>query len=456
MKNFVLFSPLGMTDPYRDCYEGAMLHIIRYYNPSKVYLFYTKEVAQYAKVDDRHKRAIRQQHANLWPDEAMPEVAEFIFSDLENPSDFDSINIPYKRCLDKIIDENPESEILMNISSGTPQMQSTACLIGVTRYKNRSFRLVKVNNPEGKSGRSQEHMQEYKDEDIATLFDNEPDAKNRCSEPNVRFFGESMRREQFVKLIRRYDYAGAAELMNLYSDEYNDSVKRVVQHMTKRVTYDYRAADRILKEEDKTSFAYFPVETSDYRKIYEFYMGTYIKYLRKEWNDYLLRLSPLLVNLIEFHLDKKYSFDVRKFCRKGPVAWKLDAAIIQNNDPALFTFLCIKSYSGRFEDTFVSLQNLLWIFEYQQTKTTVEQEEKDILLLFEELRKVESDLRNVVAHQMIIVSNQWAKDVTGKTFEAIQKILMRLLGLVVKNNFGAGWRDFPERINQQIIEILDK
>ena len=38
----VLFSTLGMTDPIKNDFDGPLLHILRYYQPEKVYLFMTK------------------------------------------------------------------------------------------------------------------------------------------------------------------------------------------------------------------------------------------------------------------------------------------------------------------------------------------------------------------------------------------------------------------------------
>ena len=35
----VLFSPIGTTDPIRDCYDGGCLHIVRHYRPQKVVLY---------------------------------------------------------------------------------------------------------------------------------------------------------------------------------------------------------------------------------------------------------------------------------------------------------------------------------------------------------------------------------------------------------------------------------
>ena len=35
----ILFSPVGGTDPIRNCHDGSMLHICRHYKPDIVYLY---------------------------------------------------------------------------------------------------------------------------------------------------------------------------------------------------------------------------------------------------------------------------------------------------------------------------------------------------------------------------------------------------------------------------------
>lgn len=40
----ILFSPIGTTDPVRNCRDGACLHILRHYHPDKVVLYFTAEM----------------------------------------------------------------------------------------------------------------------------------------------------------------------------------------------------------------------------------------------------------------------------------------------------------------------------------------------------------------------------------------------------------------------------
>lgn len=45
----ILYTPAGDTDPIRDCYDGAMLHIIRTYRPKYVRIFLSANVCKRKK-----------------------------------------------------------------------------------------------------------------------------------------------------------------------------------------------------------------------------------------------------------------------------------------------------------------------------------------------------------------------------------------------------------------------
>ncbi|MBE3581083.1 MAG: hypothetical protein IMW96_05540 [Thermoanaerobacteraceae bacterium] len=61
---------------------------------------------------------------------------EKIYTGIEDASDFDAFNEIMKRSLGEIAARHPEAEILLNISSGTPQMIACLCLEAVSgRYR---------------------------------------------------------------------------------------------------------------------------------------------------------------------------------------------------------------------------------------------------------------------------------------------------------------------------------
>ena len=56
--NLILFSAVGHSDPVSNKHDGAILHICRHYNPSKVYLIYSKEMCEIRDSDNRFEAAI--------------------------------------------------------------------------------------------------------------------------------------------------------------------------------------------------------------------------------------------------------------------------------------------------------------------------------------------------------------------------------------------------------------
>ena len=48
MAERVLFTCVGTSDPVREMRDGSMLHIMRHYRPEKVYIFLSKEIADFS------------------------------------------------------------------------------------------------------------------------------------------------------------------------------------------------------------------------------------------------------------------------------------------------------------------------------------------------------------------------------------------------------------------------
>ena len=127
----VLFSPVSDRDPcsadrtFRNVYrDGALLHIVRHYRPHKVYLFLTKRFQNFEAKDQRYTKMLKH---------VMPEVEiQFLYcpEEIQNVALFDQFDTPFAEYLQTIHQENPEDQLLVNVSSGTPQMQApwTACL----------------------------------------------------------------------------------------------------------------------------------------------------------------------------------------------------------------------------------------------------------------------------------------------------------------------------------------
>ena len=56
--SYILFSPIGATDPISNYRDGSMLHICRKYKPEKVYLYISQEMLRFHNHDDRYRKCL--------------------------------------------------------------------------------------------------------------------------------------------------------------------------------------------------------------------------------------------------------------------------------------------------------------------------------------------------------------------------------------------------------------
>lgn len=454
MGSRVLFSPVGTTDPFRDDFEGPLLHIIRHYDPDFVYLFLTSEMAERADKDDRYHRAIREQ-ARLLGRTDRP-IVESYRSNIKDPSDFDAFGKPYQEIFAGLCERFPDAEILLNVSSGSPQMISAACLLASSRYLDRSYRSIQVLHHREHSGEKSRYMpDEYKDEDIGELMDFLPEAPNRCREPNLMLFQQHMLKEQIKRLIKLYDYPGASLLVEFNPDILPDSISRLIKHITFRLALETEKAMDLLSSEDHLPNVVI-IKNKEASRIYEYFLGLQVFYLRDEIGPYLLRLSPLLTNLINYYIRINCHYSLNKLVKhENPGALILSKSKIKTSEPDLFLYLK-RAYNG-FSDRYVSLDNLLHILNYLiESQKAPAGQAKEIYSLFSEMRTIEENLRNKVAHQIVKVSKAWCKKNTGYTFEQIHQDLVNLIDAVLKPYLPDQWVRFPASFSKELIRLIDR
>ena len=146
----IFFSCFGTTDPVRGMRDGGMLHILRFYRPEAVYLFLSREIAELDRADQRIEKTFAYLQEN-W-DGYCPEVIRQE-TDISDPSDMDILLEPMQALFQRAATEHPEAEILINLSSGTPQMQVILAQLALdSRYHCRG---IQVKNPERASGRAE-------------------------------------------------------------------------------------------------------------------------------------------------------------------------------------------------------------------------------------------------------------------------------------------------------------
>lgn len=283
MNKYVLFSPVGSTDPVRNDYDGALLHIVRHYKPHKVYLYYTKEMQQKSK---EIKKALLPFAVDI----------EEMYSDITDPSSYDVFVGVFDKILIKIQNENKDSRLLLNIASGTPQMKSALCLEVVTTYLN--LTPIQVVTPVKKSNENLTHGGELSNNLDNLMEDGVYLSQNRCLEPDILSFRRGMVKRDTISLVEHFEYRAAAEKLRNNKHLFNEDVINLVEYA------DLRQNDNkdYCKSEWHKEFNY--TENTHAKIACDYYCILDNKAQKGELSYFVLLLKPLAEHIAKNYIGK--------------------------------------------------------------------------------------------------------------------------------------------------------
>ena len=389
----VLFSCFGTTDPVRGYRDGGMMHIMRHYRPDVVYLFLTDEIVKRDGNDHRIDKTFAHIREK-WGGYA-PRLVRFE-TGLTDPSDMDALVEPMEKLLDRVLEENPKTEILLNLSSGTPQMQIILAQMALdSRYPTKG---IQVKSPERSSGRAaRTNMEDYPvDVDLELNEDEEPDAPNRCCVPKMIAVRREAVRNQLRSLVSRRNYAAIAQM----GADLPRPIPQLAKHLDYRSRFllnDAEAAAAGLSGmgllAGKGDYSY-----RDYEMIEYFAMLKHLVYL-KRYTDFMLRLNPYLIRLQLKLLGKLLEDhnmvigDLLMPDRERTVR----AYHIAEEYPALLAF-AESELHGELQERAVSIRVLNLFLEHYG----MDSENMDLL---KKCERGNEKLRNAAAHDLFTVTN---------------------------------------------------
>ena len=290
----VLFSCMGTSDPVRGYRDGPLLHILRHYRPEKAVILLSDEARELDRKGGR-LAAVEAFMAEHW-DGYRPEIT-VQHADLADPSDLDAVCQPITEAIRALSKEAPEAELLLNLSSGTPQMKQVLTMLAVDVRFPRVVG-IQVKNPERAAGSSERtNAADYSVEDELECNEDElPDAPDRCTVPAMLHLRRQQAREQILTLLEQRDYAAVYAMKNSMPD----SVKALVGHLEARDRLDYETA-RNRAQNLKLPFSLYPRRAaggrSDFDEVSEVYLVLLNRLHRRQYEELILRLNPLVVRL---------------------------------------------------------------------------------------------------------------------------------------------------------------
>ncbi len=429
----ILYTPAGDTDPIRDMHDGAILHILRHYHPWLIRIFLSHDMSQ--------KEATRQIYSKAVKHVAPECKVEFIKTEITEAQKMEKL-VPLAEEFLKLRKEYPKEEIILNLSSGTPQMKTIMSFLA-TDFEN--VQAVQVMSPQKGSNRSNFATQNEEDIDvvIANNFDDESDTENRCEQPPLALFHRYGVRHQLISLVSNYEYSAALALLKKHRNMFSVETGKLLEHADLRSKLQLDAAFKVAGKRISSN--------REVNMLSEYFMVMELRQKRGELAEFIVKLTPFLYQLLLFYFENKTVHKPAEFCVRSQKSkpWRINRQRLQKTFPQILSVLD-KEFEGNFrDDTELSFSNMLKILK------AISQENQELIALLDVLRQVEAHHRNPLAHTIVNITEELLKNTEPglSSYEIIQKLRKAFL-LVMQGEIVLKKNVYDE-LNQSIIKSMD-
>ena len=441
MAECVLFTCVGTSDPVREMRDGSMLHIMRHYRPEKVYIFLSKEMEDFEKADRRLEKTFCFVNEK-WADGTAEAVYEY--SGLFNVADMDAVADPLFAFFEKMIRENPDSRVLINLSSGTPQMKTVLAQLAVSS-RHGDIRGIQVANPSGKSGKSGRTNEDGYDVQLELELneDEAPDAPNRCSEPRLFAIQRDRARAQIGSLLARRDYRA----LEAIGDQLPPDILPLIRHLAARNDLQTEEAYKLARTLS-LPFKLYPAKRAageEYRELSEYYLLLRNLQLTGRYSEFVLRLNPFLTHLMARQIEMSLpegAEDVIERRTDGRIKFRAD--VLRRKLPAEADELdrrCKVYVTDSELSLFVGVRLLRILGRLPE----------HVLCTLEACESLNSMQRNQAAHQLHAVTDEDIKracvDGNQKAYGADE--LVRIFGGMLE-------KAYPEVCDKELFTVYDR
>lgn len=450
----ILFSAIGSTDPIsqQNYYDGGCLHVLRHYQPERVVLFFTKEMGEIEARDHLYTTAISY---------VAPEciIDPPIFTDIVDASRYEAFSQILPRAVQDLLQKYPEHEILLNLSSGTPQIKTVLAILAAD---NDRCIGIQTSTPEKRSN----SPQKLTAKDLPYLLkespENKPEAVVRCDEPELKIFRYHAEKNRIVALIRSYEYNAALTLARSSSLVPADA-KQLLKHAAYRTMLLPDKARKIMSEYGGQKLFLFK---EDEERIVEYFLVMQIDQENERLSNFMLRITPFLYEFLHDYVAKnvkggrKNAQHIDNLCIKkyNTDGYILQRKKIEKNAPE-FLDLLDREFAGsnahQYTNTDLSFLLLIHYCTYMQEAGLAKdaQLHSDMMVELAKLDAVRR-VRNSVAHVIVNVTRESFQKDTQMTPPALMDTFAKMLTLVYGTKVKEA-RTTYSRINRWIEEALE-
>ena len=404
-EKYVLFSPIGGHDPMGNFSDGPMLRICRVYKPQKVYLFFSKEMWAHRNQDDRYNYCLDRLCDEL---NIKIEREELFDETLTEVHLFDEFQQTFTRFLTRIHAENPDSRLIVNISSGTPAMKS--CLLFLSKMLPFEITAIQVSTPQKKQNPGEtdpakldiKDMWQYNMDTDIEVNPTDNHELTRCREENYTNTLAQITKESICRHIDNYDYDAAIRESQQITEFLSDKAIKLLAAASQRVKINPVPIMLLLNPDDKKSIV--PIQQGDKISLFEYLLWLNMKIHRNDISDFVRGITPALYHLSFVYLKEKCGINLQLYTNNEG---KLKRVKFQKykKGKELLAKLDLK-YPPEFKDGgYINSDICIYLIsEYAQ--------DIDVISSFDRLREFEKKIRNPISHDIVKIDVEWMKKLT--------------------------------------------
>lgn len=432
-----LFSPIGNTDPIKYLRDGSMLHIARVYKPDVVIMYLSKEMLENHEKDNRYAETLKLLGEKLGHTFKVKIISR---EDLTDVQEYDSFYHEFHDIIADIEQKMDEDDrLLVNMASGTPAMKSALVVMAtLAEYR---FTPIQVSTPQKKSNSEYEDRDEYDVEMNWELDeDNEEGFTNRCTEVKCGNLITLLKQDMIKKHLLAYDYHAAYEVGKEIGSDIGEDKLALLELADARMKLNL---SRVNKIKIKYGYDFLPVKESNKEKMFEYALGLKVKVLREEYADFVRGITPLVVDMFEMIVKKYCGITIKDYCyydKKNIMKWD------QKKLQGTVALKALEDEYGEFKYGPVYSVRLTIIIDTLSSEYSIK--EKTSML-----RKIEENVRNIAAHDIVSVTEKWVKKQTNKTPEEIMSLIQNLCMMIGIGTKKEQW-DSYDAMNQEIINKM--
>lgn len=284
----ILISAVGTTDPISNNHDAALLHIARNYRPDKIVLVYSQEMLVKQDLINKVLLSIEGYNPIIEIDSTILNNDEvFLFDKM-----YEVMGLIVQKYT------NDDDEIILNLSSGTPQIISA--LFALNRINDYNTQAIQVATP--KKGANKEYK-DLTDSEIDALIvenqDNSLDFVDRSIKDKSEKFSQALVKRHLRSLIASYDYQAAEVIINRKEDTKSlSNIKKIRKKIS-----DF---SRVFKNQCLLSdILSLPLDDSQ-KKALNYYLMIDVLKEREHIADVLIKAKSLAEFVIEETIKKNH------------------------------------------------------------------------------------------------------------------------------------------------------